>query len=210
MALTHALITSAVLSWLLTIGLAIAVWALARQVGLLHQRIQPVGALSLGKAIKAGEKAPIFELPSLNGGSVRLGGVDRNERSTLLFFLSDSCPVCKTLLPALRSVRNQQRADLRVVLASDGDELTHQAFITAQRLQDFPYLLSREVGMAYQISKLPYAVLIDAQGTVVTHGLINSRENLDSLFEAQISGYASMQVLKAAEQADHSLFQQVH
>lgn len=210
MALTHALITSAVLSWLLTIGLAIAVWALARQVGLLHQRIQPVGALSLGKAIKAGEKAPIFELPSLNGGSVRLGGVDRNERSTLLFFLSDSCPVCKTLLPALRSVRNQQRADLRVVLASDGDELTHQAFITAQRLQDFPYLLSREVGMAYQISKLPYAVLIDAQGTVVTHGLINSREHLDSLFEAQISGYASMQALKAAEQADHSLFQQVH
>ena len=171
MALTHALITSAVLSWLLTIGLAFAVWALARQVGLLHQRIQPVGALSLGKAIKAGEKAPIFELPSLNGGSVRLGGIDRNERSTLLFFLSDSCPVCKTLLPALRSVRNQQRADLRVVLASDGDELTHQAFITAQRLQDFPYLLSREVGMAYQISKLPYAV---------------------------------------AEQADHSLFQQVH
>ncbi|WP_321350426.1 methylamine dehydrogenase accessory protein MauD [Halopseudomonas oceani] len=210
MALTHALITSALLSWLLTIGLAVAVWALARQVGLLHQRLQPVGALSLGKAIKAGEKAPVFELPSLNGGSVQLGGGDRNERLTLLFFLSDSCPVCKQLLPALRSIRDQQRAQVRVVLASDGDEKTHQAFISAQRLHDFPYLLSREVGMAYQISKLPYAVLIDAHGTVVAHGLVNSREHLDSLFEAQIHGHASMQALRAAEQADSALFQQVH
>ncbi|MCT7004822.1 hypothetical protein M1709_25190, partial [Salmonella enterica subsp. enterica serovar Carrau] len=69
--------------------------------------------------------------------------------------------------------------------------------IEAQRLHEFAYLLSQEVGLAYQISKLPYGVLIDSSGTVVTHGLINSREHLESLLEAQDTGYASIQAYRA-------------
>lgn len=207
MTMTHALIVSGLLSWLLNLGLILAVWALARQVGLLHERLRPVGALSLGKAIQAGETAPRFTLPSLTGGSVSLGGANAQGQSTLLFFLSESCPVCKTLLPVLASLSQQERARLRVVLASDGEADAHQAFIAAQRLQAFPYVLSREVGLAYQISKLPYGVLIDASGTVVTHGLINSREHLESLLEAQDLGFASIQAYRAAQPA---LFEQVH
>lgn len=207
MTMTHALIVSGLLSWLLNLGLILAVWALARQVGLLHERLRPVGALSLGKAIQAGETAPRFTLPSLTGGSVSLGGANAQGQSTLLFFLSESCPVCKTLLPVLASLRQQEQARLRVVLASDGEADAHQAFIAAQRLQAFPYVLSREVGLAYQISKLPYGVLIDASGTVVTHGLVNSREHLESLLEAQDLGFASIQAYRAAQPA---LFEQVH
>ncbi|MBT8766692.1 redoxin domain-containing protein [Metapseudomonas boanensis] len=209
--MTYALMISSIFSWLTTLGLAIAVWALARQIGLLHERIRPVGALSLGKSIKAGETAPRFTLPSLTGGSVNLGGASERGQSTLLFFLSETCPVCKTLLPVLRSVRGQEGSRLRIVLASDGETAAHEAFIAAQRLEDFPYLLSREVGLAYQISKLPYAVLIDAAGTVVTHGLINTREHLESLFEAQALGVSSIQAWQASRQtAEHSLYQQVH
>ncbi|MDU9414455.1 methylamine dehydrogenase accessory protein MauD [Pseudomonas sp. zfem005] len=207
MTMTHALIVSGLLSWLLNLGLILAVWALARQVGLLHERLRPVGALSLGRAIQAGETAPRFTLPSLTGGSVSLGGANAQGQSTLLFFLSESCPVCKTLLPVLASLRQQEQARLRVVLASDGEADAHQAFIAAQRLQAFPYVLSREVGLAYQISKLPYGVLIDASGTVVTHGLVNSREHLESLLEAQDLGFASIQAYRAAQPA---LFEQVH
>jgi methylamine dehydrogenase accessory protein MauD len=209
--MTHALILSSIFSWLVILFLAAALWALARQIGLLHERIKPVGALSLGKTIKAGETAPGFTLPSLTGGSVILGGVNAQGRSTLLFFLSETCPVCKTLLPVLKSIHQQQRASLRVVLASDGDAPSHQAFIEAQRLQEFPYLLSREVGLAYQISKLPYGVLIDASGTVVTHGLINTREHLESLFEAQALGFASVQAYQAAHNNDEQLlYKKVH
>lgn len=209
--MTYALMISSLFSWLTTLGLALVVWALARQIGLLHERIRPVGALSLGKSIKAGETAPRFTLPSLTGGSVNLGGASERGQSTLLFFLSETCPVCKTLLPVLRSVHQQEGSRLRIVLASDGEAAAHEAFIATQRLGDFPYLLSREVGMAYQISKLPYAVLIDAAGTVVTHGLINTREHLESLFEAQALGVPSIQAWQASRQtAEHSLYQQVH
>lgn len=207
----NALIVSSIFSWLMTVGLALSVWALARQIGLLHERIKPVGALSLGKTIKAGEIAPTFTLPSLNGGSVSIGGGNAQGQLTLLFFLSDTCPVCKTLLPVIKSILEHERARLRVVLASDGDVSAHQAFIQTHSLKDFPYLLSREVGVAYQISKLPYGVLIDAAGAVVTHGLINTREHLESLFEAQSMGYPSMQAFQAAQAGtEHSLYKQVH
>ncbi|SFU08706.1 methylamine dehydrogenase accessory protein MauD [Pseudomonas marincola] len=209
--MNDALLISSILSWVFNIVVLIACLALARQVGLLHERIKPVGALSLGKSIKAGESAPSFSLPSLTGGAVSFGGANAHGQSTLLFFLSDTCPVCKTLLPVLKSVREQEGAKLRVILASDGDEPSHQAFIAAHRLDAFPYLLSQEVGLAYQISKLPYGVLIDAAGTVVTHGLINTREHLESLFEAQQLGFASVQAYQAAQSVgEHAQYKKVH
>lgn len=211
MNMTQALMISNVFSWLMTLALVLAVWALARQIGVLHERIRPVGALSLGKAIKAGEVAPRFTLPSLTGGSVNLGGASTAGQSTLLFFLSETCPVCKTLLPVLKSLAQHERAWLRIVLASDGDLQAHRTFIEVQQLWAFPYVLSQEVGLAYQISKLPYGVLIDASGAVAAHGLINSREHLESLLEAQDLGHASIQAYQAALNAPNdALYKEVH
>jgi methylamine dehydrogenase accessory protein MauD len=47
--------------------------------------------------------------------------------------------------------------------------------------------------VTYQVSRLPYAVLIDGDGTLRARGLINSREHLESLFEAKRLGVASLQ-----------------
>jgi methylamine dehydrogenase accessory protein MauD len=191
--MTDALLISNVLVWIALIALALAVLALARQIGVLHERIRPVGALSLGKTIGAGETAPAFQLPSLTGGTVRIGGVTQDGRSTLLFFVSASCPVCKTLLPVLKNLVATESQCVRLVFASDGTETEHQPFIRQHQLDAFPYVLSTDVGMAYRISKLPYAVLISATGVVITHGLVNTREHLDSLLEAQALGVSSQQ-----------------
>lgn len=189
--MNEALLVSSIVSWVFLLGLAVVVYALARQIGVLHERIKPVGALSLGKVITPGETAPSFTLPSLNGGAVTLGGSAGPSHATLLFFLSPTCPVCKTLLPVLKSAQATERRWLRIVLASDGDASEHEAFIERHGLREFPYLLSTEVGMAYQIGKLPYGVLIDEHGKVASHGLVNSREHLESLFEAKGLGFAS-------------------
>ncbi len=179
--MTDALLISNFISWIAVLALALTVLALARQIGILHERIKPVGALSFAKVIQTGSSAPTFTLPSLTGGAISLGG--QQKKSTLLFFLSPSCPVCKVLLPVLHSVQKQERHWLQVVLASDGIDSAHQEFIRQHQLENFPYLLSMEVGMAYQIGKLPYGVLISAAGAVTAHGLINNREHLESLFE---------------------------
>jgi methylamine dehydrogenase accessory protein MauD len=80
------------------------------------------------------------------------------------------------------------------VLASDGGDVeAHRLFVREKALIDHPYLLSAEVGLAYQVAKLPTAVLIDEQGIVRARGLVNSREHLESLFRADELGVASIQ-----------------
>jgi methylamine dehydrogenase accessory protein MauD len=60
-------------------------------------------------------------------------------------------------------------------------------------LGEFPYVVSAPLGMTYQVSRLPFAALLDAAGKLRARGLVNSREHLESLFEAQRLGVASLQ-----------------
>ena len=45
------------------------------------------------------------------------------------------------------------------------------AFVHAQGLSQMPYLLSTDLGTTYRVSRLPYGILIDAQGMVRAKGL---------------------------------------
>ena len=47
--------------------------------------------------------------------------------------------------------------------------------------------------MAFQVGKIPYGVLIDSQGVIRAKGLTNTREHLESLFEADKTGFGSLQ-----------------
>ena len=180
------------------VALVFAVFALARQVGILYERIAPMGALVLDAGPAVGAPAPIFALEGLDGRTVELGRAGAAV-STLLFFLSPTCPVCKKLLPILRSTARSEQAWLRVVLASDGERTAQEKFYRQTKLEDFPYVLSTELGMAFKVSRLPYAVLIDESGAVRAKGLINSREQLESLFTAKELGVSSVQeYLKSA------------
>lgn len=190
--MTDALVVSNVLLWVVVLALLVALLALARQIGILYERIAPMGALMLDSGPKVGEAAPAFELESLTGVRIAVGGAGRT-RSQLLFFLSPTCPVCKKLLPILRSTRQSERGWLDVVLASDGDRAEHLAFYQKAKLADFPYLLSTDLGMALKVGRLPYAVLIGEDGRIRAKGLVNSREQLESLFTAKELGVASVQ-----------------
>ncbi len=188
------LLISNLLLWVLVLGLGGVVILLSRQIGVLHERITPVGALMVGRGLQPGDASPVFTLDNLNDADVpvTLGGMREDGASTIAFFVSPTCPVCASLLPVLRSLVNQTD-NLRLVLASDGDENEHRAFIARKGLGDLPYVLSPDLGMSYGVSKLPYAVLVDAAGTVRAHGLVNSREHLESLLETEREGVASIQ-----------------
>lgn len=188
-----ALSIAVVVQWILLLALCTGVLLLFRQVGQLHERLGPVGALTLPGGIAVGDRAPRFELEALGGGTVTLGGQDDSRRDTLLFFLSPRCSMCKSLIPIVKSIAREESASLRVVLASDGDEDLQRAMIVDERLDAFPLVLSTDLGMAYAVSKLPYAVLIMANGDVAAKGLVNNREHLESLFEARRHGVASLQ-----------------
>lgn len=190
--MNEALMISNALLWVAVLAALIGLFALARQIGVLYERVAPMGALMIDTGPKVGEPAPRFDLPTLTGNArVRIGGAA--DKSTLLFFLSPTCPVCKKLLPILRSVNETERSWLRVVLASDGEQPEHLAFYEKADLKAFPYLLSQDLGIGFHVGKLPYAVLMDEQGRITAKGLVNSREQLESLFTAKELGVASVQ-----------------
>lgn len=189
----HALVVSNLLLWVLLVGLAAVVVALVRQIGVLHERIAPAGALLLKKGLKIGQPVPAMALTDLSGRSVRIGALSDRGRSTLLVFLSPSCPVCKVLLPVLKSSRAGESDWLELILASDGSEDEHRRFVAANGLREIPYVLSAELGMSFQVERLPFAAIIDEDGILRARGLINSREHLESLFEAKRLGVASLQ-----------------
>lgn len=195
------LIVSQILLGILVVGLAVTVFALARQVGLLHERIAPAGALAINQRVKAGDAAPEMTVADLDGREVAIGG--EQAASRLLFFMSPDCPVCKTLFPILRSIARAEKDWLAVALVSDGGiEEDHRALSAKEGLEDFPYLLSEALGRAFGVAKLPYAVLIDGAGKVASMGLVNSREHLESLFEAKDHGVASLQDYVARRAAE--------
>src|SRR5213079_1470051 len=162
--MTQALLVSNAVLWMVVVLLACVVAALARQIGVLHERVAPAGALMVGKGPAVGEPAPVVRTLDLAGTVRDLGAPGAEGRSTLLFFLSPTCPVCKALLPVLRQVARRESDWLGIVLASDGARDEHEAFVRAR-------------------------------------GLVNTREHLESLFEAKERGVASIQdFLRAAEE----------
>ena len=186
------MLISQILLWIAVIVLGALVAALARQVGILHERIAPAGALTLHQKINIGEAVKPMVLTALGGETVTIGGI-RDGRSQLVFFVSPDCPVCKSLLPVFKSAARAEKDWLDTVLASDGDEAGQRRMIMEQGLAGHPFVLSEALGRSFGVSKLPYAVLIDEGGKIASLGLINSREHFESLFEAKERGVASIQ-----------------
>lgn len=191
------LVVSNIALWIAVVALGVVVFALTRQIGVLYERVAPAGALMIDKGPGIGHRPPAFELRDLAGQIVKVGGIAADRRATLMFFLSATCPVCKQLLPAVRSLATSEGDRVALVLASDGEAAEYKRFAQEHGLHALPFVLSKELGMTYQIGKLPYAVLLDAEGAVRAKGLVNSREHLESLINAHETGVGSLQEFMA-------------
>lgn len=177
--------------------LAIVVLALARQIGILHTRLAPAGALMNTTGPEPGQPAPLLAVPAIDDTQVTIGGAAL--QPLLLLFVSPNCPVCKQLVPAARSLAKREK--LRLVFASDGgDAKRHLEYIERMDIDTYPYIVSSEVGLRFAADKLPYAALVDREGILRSRGLVNSREHLESLVEAMLSGFESIQDYLVNEQ----------
>ncbi len=191
--MNEALLISNIVLWLVVAVMGFVILALVRQVGVLVERVAPAGALAVQEGAKVGEAAPRLSVDTLGGKRIEVAAQRTDERATLLFFLSPDCPVCESILPALQSLARHEADRLDVVLASDGARGDHEAFVQEKGLEALPYVLSTELGIAYGVSKLPFAALIDHEGALRARGLVNSREHLESLLEAMALGVGSIQ-----------------
>jgi len=189
---------SQILLWLVILALTLAVLALARQIGVLHQRIAPIGALSPARGPQIGDTVPPLSLRLIGGGIVDLTAPlasDTNGR--LLLFVSASCPICKTLIPIALDFAKTERIEL--VFVGDAPASEQEALIKRFGLSGHAFVNGPEIGMAFSVGQLPFAVLINDEAKVAAKGLVNSREHLESLVVAKETGFPSIQNYVAAK-----------
>lgn len=191
------LLYSNILLWIAVLALGAVVFGMVRQVGILHERVAPMGAMMNDHGPEVGEMAPDMKVAGIDGDLIRVGGASADRKGRLLLFVSPSCPICKKLLPIAKSFASGEK--LGVVLVGDGDVAEQRQMIAHHKLEGIPYVNSPQVGMTFQVGKLPYAILIDEDGVIRAKGLVNSREHLESLAIARETGYGTIQAYLKAQ-----------
>lgn len=210
--MVEALVISNIILWILVVVLSLLVFALTRQVGILHERVAPAGALQPTNGPKVGELTTAMELRSVDGSDVTVGGEDSGGLASFVLFISPTCPVCKSLVPTAQSLINSEKDRMRLLFASDGAETEadlqrHRDYVDELQITAYPYIISQALGMHYQVSKLPFALLIGADGTLKSKGLVNTREHMESLIESMDSGVSTVQEFVGKIQTDNAMEQ---
>ncbi len=210
--MVEALIVSNIVLWIVVIVLALLVFALTRQVGILHERVAPAGALQPTNGPKVGEVSKPMEITALDGSLETVGGESTEGLASFILFISPTCPVCKSLVPTAQSLVNSESSRMKLLFASDGAETEadiqqHRDYVKELKIENYPYLVSQALGMSYQVSKLPFALLIGADGVLKSKGLVNTREHMESLIEAMDSGINTVQEYVGSIQADNAMEQ---
>jgi len=186
-----ALLISSIFAWVVILALVVALLALARQVGVLHIRVAPAGALTTAGGPAVGAKSTAMPATTLDGANVTVGGAAPGSVLRLLMFVSASCPLCKNLIPMAKSFARDERVQL--IFVGDDDPQVQREMIERHGLNGYQFINGPDVGQAYEVGKLPYAVLLDADGLILSKGLVNSREHLESLIIAHEMGVRSVQ-----------------
>jgi methylamine dehydrogenase accessory protein MauD len=169
---------SYVVLWVLVIGLAIVVVALARQIGTLHLRLGPRGALEIdGEGPPLGEAVEPFEVTDMSGQNVAIAGPGEAQ---LLLFVSPGCMVCKQVLPALPVIAAAGR--MRPYVITDVDE--HET----RRAYDGGSIKARvvsgvQIAQRYDVPGTPYVLVLDEQGVVRAKGTVNNLEQMEGLID---------------------------
>lgn len=185
------LIVSQVLLWLVAVAFAVIGIALARQIGILHERVAPVGALTTASGPAVGGPAPQLRLAAESGRAIEIGLPRHDPRDLLLLFVSLNCPICRKLIPVARAVAQAERLELLFV--SDADNAERAILQSHYAITPDTLVNSAEIGMRFGVDRLPYAVLLNAAGVIAAKGLVNTREHLESLAVARELGVTSLQ-----------------
>ena len=164
--------------WLVVAVLATVVVALARQVGTLHLRLGPRGALEIDtEGPPLGEAPEPMELADADGRPVAIGGPGASQ---LVLFVSPDCPVCRDVLPSLGAAARAARlAPIVVADVEPGDG--HHVFDGVRlRAPVVPAPMALE---RYGVPGTPFAVVLDELGVVRAKGTVNNLEQLEGLVE---------------------------
>ena len=166
---------SYVVLWALVLVLCAVVVALARQIGTLHLRLGPRGALEMDdEGPPLGDAPPTTSGLLLDGGAIELGGPgDRR----LLLFVSPGCIMCEQVLPSLPVVARVNGMTPFAITDVDPFEAARDLKVP----RGVTAVSSREMAETYRIPGTPFAIVLDSLGVVRAKGTVNNLEQFEGL-----------------------------
>src|ERR1700752_28420 len=178
--------------WLIVILLTLATILLARQVSLLYRRLGPAPARMENEGPDVDKvPGPVAAL-TLVGLPVTIGGL--RDIPQLLVFVSANCLTCEALTPAIRTVWKRENDIVEILtVCMTPDEALARTFIKRNKLYEVPCIATGELGHQYRIQNPPYGVLLNREGVVITKGVVNNLDHIESLLSAAETGHASAQ-----------------
>jgi hypothetical protein len=135
-------------------GLAVAVLALAREVGMLRMAVAPEGALEVAhEGPEVGGRTALGAHFAPPVGAGRIG---------LAVFTSEGCGLCRALAPAVAAFGRHPRVELRT----------------------FDEVRDAGAWAAADVPGSPFAVALDPDGTVLAKGTFNTAAQLETVLAA--------------------------
>ena len=170
---------SYVVLWGVVVMLCLVVVALARQIGTLHLRLGPRGALEIDEEGPAlGAAPPPFQTTDIDGAPVTIGGPGEAQ---LLLFVSPGCGVCKQVLPSVGVVA--ATAHMTPYVLTDAGGLPADG-VLASRPATARVVPATDIAPAYAVPGTPFVVALDDQGVVRAKGLVNNLEQMEGLIDS--------------------------
>lgn len=169
---------SYIVLWFLVIVLSVVVVALARQIGTLHLRLGPRGALEFDT-----EGPPLGEAPvpsswtALDGSAIEIGGPGQWQ---VLLFASPTCHLCDQVAPSLQVAARARHAESIVVV--DVDETEARLAFSGKDISS-PIVAAPELTRTFAIPGTPFVVVMDDLGVVRAKGTANNLEQLEGLID---------------------------
>jgi len=179
--------------WIIVVVQGVLILALARQIGLLHERFASGGARIMNMGLNIGDQAPALDEYDVNSHKVTMG-TELNKR-TLLMFISTGCSTCASLIPHLKSLaRNEHdNTEIKVIAFGTTPEAGKKYAVEHSLDSIIPVIVSNDLALSYKVTLAPYGIVVDRAGVVRAKGLVNSYFDIESLLNAEEMGVRSIQ-----------------
>lgn len=115
--------------------------------------------------LRVGEKAPDFELMTLDGKTVKLS--DYRGKKVILNFWATWCPPCKAEMPDIQKFYNEADDNVEILAINIDPQYDVKKFVREANVT-FPVLLDSkdEVNNLYRILTIPTTYFIDGEGII--------------------------------------------
>lgn len=168
---------SYVLLWVVQILTVLVVAGLARQVGLIHLRVKPVGAGKLEQGPSVGARVNLLPLETLRGQPIQSFDTSK---LILLVLVNPTCSLCAPVLTGLPRLRKAESRKISLLVAVDNEAKDGLAYLSTYGLGDG--IATRELTLP-SIDTRPFGVVLSPDQVVLTSGVMNSLEQLEELLE---------------------------